>query len=108
MAGVKGRSGGPRKNAGGARPGAGRKPREPAQTSAQALKTRDPEAWLTALMLDESMDVRDRKDAAKALLVHRAKMVEQAGKKELAKGAAGKAAGGKFAASAPPKLALVK
>lgn len=29
MAGVKGKSGGPRKNAGGARPGAGRKPKQP-------------------------------------------------------------------------------
>ena len=108
MAGVKGRSGGPRKNAGGARPGAGRKPREPVHTSAHALKTDYPEVWLTALMQDEAMDVRDRKDAAKALLVHRAKMAEQAGKKEAKKRAAGDAAGGKFAASAPPKLALVK
>jgi hypothetical protein len=34
MAGVKGKSGGPRKNAGGARPGAGRKPKNKQQESA--------------------------------------------------------------------------
>ncbi|HEL4830206.1 hypothetical protein [Stenotrophomonas geniculata] len=46
MAGVKGKSGGPRKNAGGARPGAGRKPKQPvpvpakksANTKASAVK----------------------------------------------------------------------
>lgn len=35
MAGVKGKSGGPRKNAGGARPGAGRKPKSAAAESAK-------------------------------------------------------------------------
>lgn len=36
MAGVKGKSGGPRANAGGARPGAGRKPKAPVAKSAKA------------------------------------------------------------------------
>lgn len=35
MAGVKGKSGGPRKNAGGARPGAGRKPKQPVPVPAK-------------------------------------------------------------------------
>lgn len=101
MAGVKGRSGG-------SRPGSGRKPREPVHVSAASFQTDDPEAWLQALMRDETIDIRDRKDAAKALLVHRSKVAEQAGKKGLARGAADKAAGGRFAPTQAPKLALVK
>ena len=44
MAGVKGRSGGPRKGAGGARPGAGRKPKAEAPKSANGkpAKTKNP------------------------------------------------------------------
>ncbi len=38
MAGVKGKSGGPRKNAGGARPGAGRKPKNTELTSAGGVQ----------------------------------------------------------------------
>lgn len=100
MTGVKGRSGG-------ARPGAGRKPAKPVHSRAKALRTADPEAWLTALMVDEDADLKVRKDAAKALLVHKAKMADQVGKKEAQRTAAGKV-GGRFAATAPPKLALVK
>jgi phage terminase small subunit len=53
-------------------------------------------------MNDSGSDAKLRVDAAKALLRERA----EAGKKELKQEAAKKAAGGKFAASAPPKLVV--
>ena len=54
-------------------------------------------------MNDSGSDAKLRVDAAKALLRERA----EAGKKELKQEAAKKAAGGKFAASAPP-LKLIR
>jgi phage terminase small subunit len=44
MAGVKGKSGGPRQNAGGARPGAGRKPKAPVEKSANKVSEAMPSA----------------------------------------------------------------
>lgn len=67
MAGVKGRSGGPRANAGGARPGAGRKPAKPRKTRAKAYQTQDPDDFLRAVMADPSADFKDRMAAALAL-----------------------------------------
>lgn len=43
MAGVKGKSGGPRKNSGGARPGAGRKPAKPIEIQPETAKVVDGE-----------------------------------------------------------------
>lgn len=43
MAGVKGKSGGPRKNSGGARPGAGRKPAKPVEIQPETAKVVDGE-----------------------------------------------------------------
>jgi phage terminase small subunit len=51
-------------------------------------------------MNDSGSDAKLRVDAAKALLRERA----EAGKKEIKQDAAKRAAAGKFAAAAPPKL----
>lgn len=67
MAGVKGRSGGPRANAGGARPGAGRKPAKPRKTKAKAYQVEDPDEFLRAVMKDSRADFKDRLAAALAL-----------------------------------------
>lgn len=87
MAGVKGRSGGPRPNSGGARPGAGRKPAEPRLLSVdglmeKALLQTDPLKFLIAVMNDGEADGKLRVEAAKAALpfVHLKK--GEGGKKE--------------------------
>lgn len=67
MAGMKGRSGGPRENAGGARPGAGRKPEKARIRTAKALQTDDPDDFLRAVMRDPKSDFKDRMAAALAL-----------------------------------------
>lgn len=72
MAGVKGKSGGPRANSGGARPGAGR-PKAPIELIAPRAfdgRTRfaNPLEFLLAVMNDASADAKIRVDAAKALL----------------------------------------
>jgi phage terminase small subunit len=82
MAGIKGKSGGPRansggarQNSGGARPGAGRKqgtknPRTIARAEAARLLPfcACPLGWLLALMRDDRQDLRLRVDAARALM----------------------------------------
>ena len=72
MAGMKGRSGGVRANAGGARRGAGRKkdPRTVARAEAARLLPFcvDPLQWLLNLMGDTRQDLRLRIDAARALM----------------------------------------
>ena len=75
MTGVKGKSGGARKNSGGARSGAGRplgskNPRTIAANKAANLPPRadDPKQWLLALMRDPRQDLRQRVEAARALL----------------------------------------
>lgn len=103
MAGVKGRSGGPRPNSGGARPGAGRKKSDPVLIASADLLTSDPKRFLTALMNDPAADIRVRADAAKALLTAELRAKEAKGKKEEKQEAANKVAG-KFSRSAPPKL----
>lgn len=105
MAGVAGKSGGPRKNSGGARPGAGRKPKEP--TIAQIVATfDDPAKFLAAVMNDAATDVKVRTDAAKALMPYKHARLGEGGKKEQKQEAANRAAG-RFSSSAPPKLAAV-
>lgn len=104
MAGVKGKSGGPRPNSGGARPGAGRKPQEPPKVD--IVGGDDPKAFLIALMKDSGVDARLRADAAKALLPYVYQKLGEGGKKEERAGAAKKAAEGKFKPTAPPKLVV--
>lgn len=78
MAGVKGRSGGPRansggpransggprRNAGGARRGAGRKPDAPLLVNDPSLLTSDPDKWLRAAMNSEAVPMKFRLRAA--------------------------------------------
>lgn len=96
MAGVKGRSGG-------ARPGAGRKPKEPV-ILALSVNYDEPDKFLKAVMNDSGTDAKLRVDAAKALLSAQVRRAENGGKKEEAAGRAKRAGGGKFASAAPPKL----
>lgn len=126
MAGVKGKSGGPRKNAGGARPGAGRKPKaETASKSANgvsvkfeaqphggALKRakskpvpvseRDMLQLLqdVALGITEASTIQVRAAIAAVQYTHIKKA--DGGKKDDQADKAKKAGSGKFAASAPP------
>lgn len=70
MAGIKGRSGGARKNSGGARPGAGR----PVGSRNRPVlvhglpATADPLQWLLNAMNHEALPLRVRLAAAKALM----------------------------------------
>ena len=70
MAGIKGRSGGPRRNAGGARPGAGRPPgsRNRPRLIDTLPATDCPLQWLLALMNHQAAPMRLRVSAAVALL----------------------------------------
>lgn len=73
MAGVKGKSGGPRANSGGARPGAGRKPAPIVKLGVDGLMEKallhsDPLKFLVAVMNDAEADGKLRVDAAKALM----------------------------------------
>ena len=96
MAGVPGRSGG-------ARPGAGRKPKEP--TIMQLAATYDdPEKFLRAVMNDAKTDAKIRVDAAKALMPYVHAKKGEGGKKEEAADRAKRAGAGKFAPSVPPPL----
>jgi phage terminase small subunit len=103
MAGAKGKSGGPRKNSGGARPGAGRKPVPPVLNASTALLTSDPKAFLTAVMNDVETDMKVRTDAAKALMPFVHQKLGEGGKKEQKDEAAKKVAS-RFASASPPKL----
>ena len=129
MAGVKGRSGGPRANSGGARPGAGRKPApkthalaeivmaQAAQVAAKAVPQpsapaepvaiEDPLEWLRAVMKNPLLDDKLRIDAAKALLPFLHTKKGEGGKKDEVLDAAKKAGKGRFAA-APAPLRMVK
>jgi len=105
MAGKPGRSGG-------ARPGAGRKPKAPVTIkievppSIETLAHTDPKVFLLALMNDLQADVKLRADAAKALMPFMHQKRGEGGKKEEQADKAKKAAGGRFS-SAPPPLKLV-
>ena len=95
MTGVKGRSGG-------ARPGAGRKPKEPAVLPL-SVQYDDPLAFLKAVMNDAGSEAKIRVDAAKALMPFVHQKLGEGGKKEQQKEAAHKAAG-RFSPAPPPKL----
>ncbi|MGV8944673.1 hypothetical protein [Thermomonas sp.] len=68
MAGVKGRSGGPRANSGGARPNSGPKRAPPKIRKGKAFQTDDPVAFMTAVMQDPMADFKDRMAAGLALM----------------------------------------
>jgi len=112
MAGVKGKSGGPRPNSGGKREGAGRraKPATVLPKDLAATKTEDgvfdprPTLELVAQGLLE-VSVAQQK-ALTALLPYVHTKRGEGGKKEQRQEAAQKVAG-RFSASAPPKLAAV-
>ena len=108
MAGVKGRSGG-------ARPGAGRKPRPatviPQEPPKQGVGVEqfDPRPSLE-LVARGLMEVSPAQlQALKALLPYTHQKMGEGGKKEKRQEAAGKVAGkaGRFSAAAPPRLAAV-
>lgn len=99
MAGVKGKSGGPRVNSGGARPGAGRPPK-PAPELVEI-----PECDMLTLLQDvalgrvEASVIQVRAAIAAVQYTHAKK---EGGKKEDKENAAKKASGGKFAPAAAP------
>jgi len=102
MAGVKGKSGGPRKNAGGARPGAGRKPKQPDVTD-----ERDPLTFL----LDVMQGVKDAnatqlRAAITAVQYVNTRKHDGTKKNELAE-AAKRVSKGRFAAVPPPPKLVV-
>lgn len=104
MAGVKGRSGGPRANSGGARKGAGRK-KKPAP-ALDAPKTESPLEFLVGVMNDAGADVRLRVRAAVAAAQYLHTKQADGGKKEAAEKAARDAASSRFAPATPPRLVV--
>ena len=117
MAGVKGRSGGPRKNSGGARPGAGRKPKaKPVESAKQPpvtlppdpevaimdSKKREPLEFLELVLNMPEAPLKDRIRAAIAAAQYRHTKRGDGGKKEEAAGKAGAAAKGRFGTRPPP------
>lgn len=114
MAGVKGKSGGPRKNAGGKRAGAGRKPKKavphPALTQDSAKPGKpstDMLQWLQDVALGKINANQIQVRAAVAAVQYTHVKKGEGGKKDAKKDAA-LAAAGKFAsAPAPPRLAAV-
>ena len=92
------------KKRGGARPGAGRPPGEPAMLSDMPA-TSDPLEFLRLVMANPANDARLRVGAAVALMpyVH-AKKVE--GSKDQKQDAAKKASAGRFGSSKPPSLVI--
>lgn len=129
MAGVKGKSGGPRKGSGGARPGAGRKPKKAAENSANGVEEYlEPQAHGGALKRSESspvevpemdmlgllqeialgrLDVSDRQLRAAIAAVQYTHAKKGEGGKKDERAEAAKAAGKKFG-STPPPLRSVK
>lgn len=94
MAGVKGRSGGARK-------GAGRKPRPPAIVDGEVG---DAKGFLERVVRGELLPSAAQLDAAKALLPYQHRKLGEAGKKEQRQEQAGQVRG-RFAPAAPPRLA---
>jgi phage terminase small subunit len=100
MAGQPGKSGG-------ARTGAGRKPKPPNLSTSTALLTKDPKDFLVAVMNDPATEMKTRADAAKALLPFMHKKLGEGGKKDQKQEDA-KTAANMFAPMAPPALKVVK
>lgn len=95
MAGVKGRSGG-------ARPGAGRKKKEPAVLPL-SVHYDDPLTFLKAVMNDAGAEAKTRVDAAKALMPFVHQKLGESGKKQKRQAEAEKVAS-RFSPAPPPKL----
>lgn len=107
MAGVKGKSGGPRKNAGGARPGAGR-PRKPKGDQApKPISDRDMLQMLQDVALGKVEATALQVRAAIAAVQYTHAKMGEGGKKEKKQAAAESKAGGRFATPPPPRLATV-
>lgn len=102
MAGKPGRSGGPRENSGGARPGAGRPPKEP-QKPAEPTDKRDPLEFLLDVMQGKLEPSPDQLKAAIAATQYLHTKKGDGGKKEGELAAAKKVAS-KYAVSTPPRL----
>jgi phage terminase small subunit len=68
--------------------------------------TKDPKAFLVAVMNDPATEMKVRADAAKALMPYVHGKVAEPGKKE-AKNEAARKASGRFAPPAPPALRVV-
>lgn len=109
MAGVKGRSGGPRKNSGGARPGAGRPRAKPREEEMAPIPLGDMDMLdllqKVATGMVEASPLQVRAAIAAVQYTHPKK--GEGGKKE-EKADAAKEAGKKFASSPPPPLRAVK
>lgn len=111
MAGVKGRSGGPRANAGGARPGAGRKKKEPLPPvpitpgvgDAAEGQPFDPRPTLEKVALGLLEVTPQQFKALTALLPYAHTKKGEGGKKDQKADAAKKAGAGKFAVAVPPR-----
>lgn len=95
---------------GGARPGAGRKPKpkEPPAQVGLTEPTDDPLEYLMSVVNDPAADPRLRVRAAVAAAQYKHVKAGDGGKKEQLQAAAEQAATGRFAPAAPPKLAAVK
>jgi phage terminase small subunit len=116
MAGVKGKSGGPRQNAGGARPGAGRKPKVPAEKSANQpvmaasapvvppadAKPMDMLEMLQAVALGHIEATATQVRAAVAAVQYTHTKKGDGGKKDAAADAAKAASAGRFGSPPPP------
>lgn len=103
MAGVKGRSGGPRPNSGGRRPGAGRKPK--AAVEIQQTAKDDTLQLLIDIAFGRVEANAQQVRAAVAAVQYTHTKTHDGGKKEAAQKAATEAAGGRFGARpAPLKL----
>ena len=106
MAGVKGRSGGPRANAGGARPGAGRKPKPKPEPA--VLQTPANEADMLTLLMQIALGQVDASTiqvrAAIAAVQYTHAKKGEASKKDEAEARAKAAGAGRFGRREPPKL----
>ncbi len=115
MAGVKGRSGGPRKNAGGKRSGAGRKPKcidpsvgqqvppTPDKEQSESHGIGDSKEFLERVVRGEMIPNAAQLDAAKALLPYQHRKLGETGKKEQKNDEAAKVAG-RFSQATAPRL----
>ena len=104
MAGVKGKSGGPRPNSGGARAGAGRKPNP--KPEIPAVENQQPLDFLLSVQNNPEAPLKDRIRAAVAAAQYVHTKRSDGGKKE-ERAERAKSVAGRFSAASPPKLAAV-
>ena len=110
MPGVKGKSGGPRANAGGARPGAGRPRKAKPEGPPPPARADDPVEFLMGVMNDPLQDPKLRVRAAIAAAAYKAPRFAPVAKKEQRNAAASNPSRpNRFATpSAPPRLVVNK